>query len=374
MNETERARTWVEISLKNLAHNYHVLRGMIPEKCRYMGVVKANAYGHGAVKIALKLQELGADMLAVACLDEAIELRKAGVTLPILCLGYTSPEYTSLLLHYQITQTVVNLKSARQLSAEAQAQGQTLRVHINLDTGMSRLGFQWNEEHKEQSANEIVEVCKLPHLYVEGMYTHFAAADGSDSYTKMQLNRYLDAKETLNDRGICLDIYHCAASVAILDYPEAHLDMIRPGIAMYGYPGTVDTRGLLPVMTLKTRVSAVRDIPADTYVSYGCTAKVERDTRLAVLPIGYADGIFRSFSNGTEVLLCGCRCPIVGRVCMDMCMVDVTDVPGVCEGDIAVVYGWENLIEADMQRAGTIPHELLVRIAPRVPRVYIDDY
>ena len=374
ISETTRARTWAEVSMKNLAHNYHVLRSMIPAGCRYMGVVKANAYGHGAVKVALKLQELGADMLAVACLDEAIELRQAGVTLPILCLGHTSPEYASLLLRYEITQTAASLKAARQFSAAAQAAGQTLRVHINLDTGMTRMGFQWTEEHKDQAVEEIVKVCALPNLYVEGMYTHFAAADASDSYTQMQLNRYLEAKEALKARGVSLDLYHCAASVAILNYPEAHQDMIRPGIAMYGYPGTEDTRGLLPVMTLKTRVTAVRDIPEGTYVSYGCTAKTERPTRLAVLPIGYADGIFRSFSNGTEVLLCGCRCPVVGRVCMDMCMVDVTDVPGVCEGDVAVIYGWENLMEADMQRAGTIPHEILVRVAPRVPRVYVDEY
>ena len=374
VNETAQDRTWAEVSLKNLAHNYRVLRNIIPANCRYLGVVKANAYGHGAVKVALKLQELGADMLAVACLDEAIELRQAGVTLPILCLGYTAVERTPLLLRYKVTQTVANLKTARQFSVAAQAAGETLRVHINLDTGMTRMGFQWTEEHKEQAAEEIVKVCALPRLYVEGMYTHFAAADASESYTQMQLSRYLDAKQVLKEKGVVLDIYHCASSVAILQYPEAHLDMIRPGIAMYGYPSTENTHGLVPVMTLKTRVADIRDVPKGTYVSYGCTAKTERNTRLAVLPIGYADGIFRSFSNGAEVLLCGRRCPIVGRVCMDMCMVDVTDVPDVREGDVAVIYGWENLVEADMQRANTISYELLARIAPRVPRVYVDEY
>ena len=367
-------RTWAEVSMKNLEHNYRILREMIPASCRYLGVVKANAYGHGAVKVAQRLQELGADMLAVACLDEAIELRQAGVSLPVLCLGYTSPERISLLLQYKVTQTVANLKIARQFSIAAQAAGETLRVHINLDTGMTRMGFLWTEEHKEQSAEEIVKVCALPGLYVEGLYTHFAAADASERYTRMQLDRYLDAKEVLREKGVTFEIYHCASSAATLKYPETHLDMVRPGIAMYGYPGIENTCGLLPVMTLKSRVAEIRDIPKGTYVSYGCTAKTERDTRLAVLPVGYGDGIFRSFSNGKEVLLHGCRSPIVGRICMDMCMVDVTDVPDVCEGDVAVIFGCEDLMEADAQRANTISYEILSRIAPRVPRVYVDEY
>lgn len=343
---------------------------MIPEGCRFLGVVKANAYGHGAKEVGKKLQELGADMLAVACLSEALELRQAGIVIPILCLGYTPPEYAELLLRFDITQTVSDWNTACMLSEAACSAKRKLNIHIKLDTGMTRLGFQWTDTKKHESADEILRIFELPGLKVEGMFTHFANADGSDSYTKMQLERFLDARETLLKEGAHFELCHCANSSAILNYPHSHIDMVRAGIALYGYPGTEDVHGLLPVMTLKSKVAAVRTVAAGTFVSYGCTVSLSRDSRIAVLPIGYADGFFRGLSNQTEVIVRGHRCPVVGRICMDMCMVDVTDIEEVSVGDTAVIFGEEGLAEEKANQLKTIVYELLVRIAPRVPRIY----
>lgn len=377
MNETVQMRTWAEVSLDDLAHNYRTLRAMLPQGCRFLGLVKANAYGHGAGAVGRKLQALGADMLAVACLDEAIELRRVGVTLPILCLGQTPPELAHLLLECRVTQTVSDLETGRALSAAAVAAGQGLKIHVKLDTGMTRLGFLWQEGREAQAADEIAKLCALPGLEAEGLFTHFADADGSEEYTMLQFTRFLDARRALEEKGVHFTIYHCAASGAVLNFPCTYLDMVRPGIVLYGYYPAPDMEGLdgpglRPVLTLKSRVAAVRDIPAGTPVSYGRTAVLERPSRLAVLPVGYGDGYSRQFSDRMEVLLHGVRCKVVGRVCMDMCMVDVTDVPEVQPGDVAVLYGREGLLTEGASLAGTIPYELLCSINPRVPRVYLD--
>jgi len=377
MNETIQMRTWAEVSLDNLAHNYRTLRAMLPEGCRFLGVVKANAYGHGAGAIGRKLQELGCDILAVACLDEAMELRRMNITLPILCLGHTPPQLAPLLLECGVIQTVADLRTGRALSDAAVAQGKTLPIHVKLDTGMSRLGFLWQEGYEEQTAAQIRELCSLPGLEAEGLFTHFADADGSEEYTMLQFTRLLDARAALEESGVSFRICHCAASAAVLNYPCTYLDMVRPGILLYGYhPASglegLDGDGLRPVMTLKSRVTAVRQIPAGTPVSYGRTVCVERDTRLAVLPIGYGDGFSRAFSDKAQVIIRGTRCKVVGRVCMDMCMVDVTDLPQVTPGDVAVIYGQDGLMEQASQLAGTIPYELLCNVNPRVPRVYLD--
>lgn len=374
MKQQER-RTWAEISLPNLEHNYRALRALLPEGCRFLGVVKADAYGHGAVPVARKLEELGAEYLAVACLAEARELREAGVLTPILLLGYTPTDCAEELLRYGLTQTVYDLESARAFSAAAQAAGRRLRIHVKADTGMSRLGWLCNEGHRTEAADAIAAVCALPGLEAEGLFTHFADADGNEEYTMGQFTRFLDARQALEALGVRFKICHCAASAAVLNYPCTHMDMVRPGIALYGYypaPGLegLDSSGLLPVMALKTRVAAVRAVPAGTCVSYGCTARLERDSRLAVLPVGYGDGYPRLLSNRMEVLLRGRRCPVVGRICMDMCMVDVTDVPDAVPGDVAELYGREGLLEQAAALAGTIPYELLCNVNPRVPRIY----
>ena len=370
-------RTWAEISLPNLEHNYRALRGMLPRGCRFLGVVKANAYGHGAVPVAKKLEELGAEYLAVACLDEAVELRQAGITAPILLLGPTPAEFAGELLHYDLTQSVQDLPAARALSEAAVQADKPLKIHIKADTGMSRLGFLCDEEHADASADEIAQACALPGLEAEGIFTHFANADSDESYSMRQLTRFLDVVDKLTARGVEFKIRHCAASAAVLNYPCTHLDMVRPGIALYGhYPDPscegLDGPGLLPVMTLKTRVIAVRELPAGTCISYGCTHTLARDSRLAVLPVGYADGLERLLSNRGEMLVLGQRVPILGRVCMDLCMVDVTDLPAVKVGDEVTVFGPELPLEEKADTVGTIQYELLCGVAPRVPRVYLD--
>lgn len=370
MTDRRMMRTWAEVNLDALEHNYQLLRGLAP-KAKLLGLVKANAYGHGAVPVAKKLQQLGADMLAVACLDEAIELRRWGITLPILCLGVTPVEYAGDLLACDITQTVGDLETGQALSAAAVAAGKTLKIHVKLDTGMGRLGFVWGEPPTAGSARDIIVLATLPGLEAEGIFTHFANADGSQEYTRLQERRFQEAVQVLADCGVKFKICHCAASAAVLNYPYTSMDMIRPGIALYGCcpaPG-MDNPGLKPVMTVKSRISAVRTLPAGSCVSYGCTATLERDSKVAVLPIGYGDGLPRVLSNKLEVRLGDRLCPVLGRICMDMCMVDVTDAPNVKIGDVAQVYG-PGLTGRAAELAGTISYELLCQLTPRVPRVY----
>ena len=375
MKQTQ-TRTWTEIDLSNLEHNYRALRAMLPQGCRFLGVVKADAYGHGAVQVARRLETLGAEYLAVACLDEALELRQARITTPILILGYTPTERAEALLDNGITQTVYDVEMARALSDAAAAAGKTLKIHVKADTGMSRLGWLCGGEDQSAAAEAIAQVCALPGLEAEGIYTHFANADGDEDYTMLQFTRFLDLLEALKERGITFAIRHCAASAAALKFPCTHLDMVRPGIALYGhYPDPscegLDGPGLRPVMTLKTRVASVKAVPAGTPVSYGCTHVLDRETKLAALTIGYADGLPRPCSDKLEVLIGGQRAPVVGRICMDMCMADVTGLD-VAPGDEVEVFG-ENLpIEDVAALAGTIQYELLCAVSPRVHRAYLD--
>lgn len=372
--EPTQTRTWAEISLSNLEHNYRALRAMLPAGCRFLGVVKADAYGHGAIPVARRLEKLGAEYLAVACLDEALELRRAGIQTPILILGYTPPERAGELLEWDITQTVYNLETAEALSQRAQKSDKPLKIHVKADTGMSRLGWLCDEAHLGETADTICRVCSLPGLTAEGIFTHFANADGDEDYTMLQFTRFLDLLDTLKARGVTFAIRHCAASAAALRYPCTYLDMVRPGIALYGhYPDPscegLDGPGLRPVMTLKTRVASVKTVPAGTPVSYGCTHVLERKTTLAALTIGYADGLPRLSSDRWQVELRGHRVPIVGRVCMDMCMVDVTGLD-IAPGDEAEVFGEKVPVEDLAALAGTIQYELLCAVSPRVRRIY----
>lgn len=368
-------RTWAEIDLGALEHNFKALKALIPKDCKILAPVKADAYGHGAAEVSRRLEKLGCDMLAVACVPEAEELRRAGIKTPILCLGNTLPEYAPLLLRHDVIQAVGDLETARYLSANAVECGKTLHIQIKLDTGMSRLGFFWSgRDDNGKVLDELCGLFSLPGLRVDGMFTHFSDADGSEEYTMEQFTRFLDARDALEARGHKLPLLHCAASAAAISFPCTHMDMVRPGIALYGYYPDESLRGLVeaglrPVMTLKSRVAAVRTLPAGTCVSYGRTATLTRDSRLAVLPIGYGDGLPRLLSNQMSFLVNGVPCPIVGRVCMDMCMVDVTDLPDVSPGDVAVIYDGDLAVQA-AKRTGTIVYELLCGVAPRVPRIY----
>lgn len=370
-------RTWAEINLSNLEHNYRALRALLPPGCRFLGVIKADAYGHGAIQVARRLEALGAEYLATACLREAMELRDSGgVHTPILILGHTPPEFARRLMEYHLTQTVFDLEGGRALSQAAVRAEQTLKIHIKADTGMSRLGFLCDEAHMDQAAEEIAAVCRLPGLEPEGIFTHFADSDGSEEYTMLQFTRFLDLLEKLKAKGITFPIRHCANSGAVLNFPCTHLDMVRPGIALYGhYPAPscegLDGPGLLPVMSVKSRIASVKWVPAGTSVSYGRTHTLDRDTRLAVLPVGYADGLFRRCSDQLSMRVGDGWAPIVGRVCMDMCMLDITDLPQVGPGDVVTVFGEDAPIETAAELAGTVQYELLCAVSPRVPREYL---
>ncbi len=375
---TPTSRTWAEIHLDRLAHNYHAIRALLPESVRYLGLVKANAYGHGAVPIAQALQQLGADYLAVACLSEGEELRAAGITAPILCLGYTDPSATAALLEGDITQAIYDEELARAFSAEAVALGGRLRIHLKIDTGMSRLGFLCDDANFERSVDTLTEIARLPGLEVEGLFAHFAVADTDRedcvAYSRMQIARYNRVRSLLQERGITIPICHAAASAALMNYPEAHFDMVRPGIIQFGLdpdPSMAGQLDLQPVMELKTRIASIKTMPRGTTISYGRTFTLERDSRVAVVPIGYGDGLFRLLSNRQEMLVRGERVRQIGRVCMDMCMLDVTDLPEVEIGDVVTVFGDGLPLQEKAATLGTITYELVCDIAPRVPRVYL---
>lgn len=367
-------RTWAEIDLDALAHNYQVLRKQMGPASRFLGVVKADAYGHGAVEVSRTLQELGAGYLAVSNVDEALELRQGGITPPVLQLGLTPVDQISQALACHVTQAVWSESAANAFSREAEKCNGILRIHIKLDTGMSRLGFSCDEAHFSQSLEAIRRVCALPGLEAEGVFTHFAVSDEADeasrAYTQLQYRRFTDMLAALEKAGITFSIRHCANSGAAVSYPQFACDMFRPGIITYGIGHQAHLLGLRPVMTLKTVVGAVRDLPPDTAVSYGCTFRTSRASRVGVMPIGYADGLHRVLSNRWRVWTPYGPAPIIGRVCMDMCMCDLTDLPQVEEGCEVEVYGPHNSVNDAAALAGTIAYELTCAVSKRVPRIY----
>ncbi len=368
-------RTWAEVWPEKLVSNMRAIRASLPEGTKFLGVVKADAYGHGAVPVARALADGGADYLAVACLEEALELRGADIRLPILILGNTPPEDVPLLLKNDITQTAADAAYAAAYSAAACAAGGTLRVHIKADTGMSRLGFLCDEAHLDESAEAIRRVCALPGLRAEGIFTHFAVSDEPDSdsvsYTKRQFARFSAVIRALGGQGIRFALCHCAATGGTLFYPEFALDMVRPGLLLYGYGDAAGKLRLQPGMALKSRISAVKHYPAGTRISYGGTYTTQRETRMGVIPVGYADGLHRTLSNKARFWTKDGFAPQRGRICMDMCMIDLTELPGVGVGDEVEIFGPNADLEALAALAGTIPYELLCAVSPRVPRVYL---
>jgi len=378
--DTRMTRTWAEISLSAIEHNCRELRRVLPAGCSLLGVVKADAYGHGAVAAAAAIRRGGGGYLAVACPSEALELRQAGETLPILVLGAVDPAFAPELAEQGVTLTVESREKGEALSRALQP-GQRLRIHLKLDTGMGRLGFRaWDEKELAEAA----AVMALDDLETEGVYTHFAVSDEPETgedYTRAQFAlfcRSADRLETLS--GQTIPLRHCANSGGVLHYREAGfcLDMVRPGLLTYGVCPGEDRGGLdlRPAMAVRCRVAAVTHHKKGDTISYGRTWTADRDCTLAVLPMGYADGLHRCLSGAMEVLLHGKRVPQVGRICMDMCMVDVTDLPGVRPGDVATVLGTDGTETVTANelavKAGTIPYEILCAVSPRVPRICIE--
>ncbi len=382
MNDYLMSRTWAEINLDNLAENFKILRAKLNPKSKFLAVCKANAYGHGIIECAKKFQDLGADYIAVASVIEGAELRENGITIPILCLGQANPDLALLTAEYKITQAVGDLENGEKISKIISAKNSKIKIHVKIDTGMSRTGFYWpdDENEKLKTAGEIKKLCELPSLEAEGIFTHFAAADDDKNFTRLQLKKFLDAKEKLSALKINFKISHAAASVGVLNYPESHLDMGRFGLVLYGYADTEkgnegSTLGLKPVMKVKSKITAVRKLPAGTTISYGRTFELKRDSLIAVLPVGYADGLPRNLSNNFSVKIHENLCPILGRICMDMCMADVTDLKlkniNVKPGDIATILDGD-LIPTAAKNAGTIIHEILCNPSQRVPRIFIN--
>ncbi len=364
-------RTWAAVSTDAVKENYRAVRGVVGADRLVMAAVKADGYGHGAVPVARALADAGVDRFAVSNLCEAVELREAGLTQPILILGYTPPEEASALSRLHVTQAVTDGAYAAALEAETERAGVTVQVHMKLDTGMSRLGFVYHDEAADIDA--LAAACRLPHLDTEGVFTHFAAADSADeTFVRRQFALFQDALRRLGERGIVFAVRHCCNSAATLRFPEMHLDMVRPGIVLYGVApdGAMALPvSLKPAMTLKTVVAQVKTVPTGTPVSYGCTAVTQRETVLATVPIGYADGLPRVCSDRAVMLVHGQRARIVGRVCMDQCLLDVTGI-AVQPGDEVTVFGTELSVDELAATADTISYEILCRVGQRVPRVY----
>ena len=369
-------RSWAEIRLDAVEHNYRAVRDLLADDCRVMAVVKADAYGHGDVAVSTALQTLGADWFGVATLDEAVHLREHGIDKPILILSYTPPECAAQLAHYGITQTILDRDYAVRLNNCATADGVTVDCHVKLDTGMSRVGFFYHDETADRTAiDDIASCCALPSLSVDGIFTHFSVADEADgeTYTRRQFARFQHAIAALETRGISFALKHCCNSAATLRFPDMHLDLVRPGIVLYGLPPSAFLDGavpLVPVMTLKTVVAQVKTVPCDTAVSYGCTHTTTDTATLATIPLGYADGYPRVLSDTACMLINGHRVPLVGRVCMDQCVLDVTDVGDVSPETPVTVFGEDAVTAAELATlSGTIPYELVCGIGKRIPRI-----
>lgn len=368
-------RTWVEIDLDALDYNFNCVKKSLPDNVKVLAVVKANAYGHGAVKVA-KFLENKADYLAVAATDEALEIRKNGVDSPILILGHIPYGDYDNVVKYGFTPTVSDLNEAMLLSQSAVKFGKTAALHIAVDTGMSRIGF----ADCDESVEEIKKICELPNISIEGVFSHFAAADVTDkTYTNLQISRFEEFVAKLENAGVNIPIKHFYNSAGIADLPHKY-NMVRQGIILYGLNPSdeVEYNNIekpRPVMSMKTRVVQVKTVPENTFISYGCTFKTEAPTRVATLCAGYADGVPRLLSNNGEVLIRGKRARILGRVCMDQFMVDVTHIPEVEAGDAATIFGkdGDDFISVDTiaEKAGTINYEIVCDINSRVSRVYM---
>lgn len=372
---TDLKRTWAEIDLSALEHNYKTLRERVQTK--FLGVVKADAYGHGAVEVSRRLQLLGVDYLAVSSLDEVRELRCHGISGPILILGHTPPDQAPHLIANNVTQAVTSEEIAREYERMATRCGATLKVHIKLDTGMSRLGFVCADDAFDETVAAVRRVCAMPHLDAEGVFTHFAVSDEEDKesrdFTGLQLRRFERTIAAVEAGGHHFRLRHCSNTGAVALHPSAWMDMVRPGLLLYGCGPYAGELGLQPVMRLKSVIGAVKHYAPGATISYGRLYKADRETRIGVLPIGYADGLFRILSNRYSVMTKDGPAPIRGRICMDMCMIDLTELPNVGAGDEVELFGTRADINEMAEMASTIPYELTCAVSRRVLRVYLQN-
>ena len=369
-------RCYAEISLEAIGHNIKEVKKRLPEGVKLLGVVKANAYGHGAVPVASYLENQ-VDYFATATIEEAIELRENSISAPILILGYVSPSQYGDLVEYNITQTIDSYAQALALEKEAARRNRKAKVHLAVDTGMTRIGFQVTEN----DADEAAKIAGLPHLELEGMFTHFSCADQEDkTYCAMQMEKYDKMTELLAKRGVTIPLRHICNSAGIMEFDDHRFEMVRSGIITYGiYPSEEvkkERLNLIPALSWKSHVIHVKEVGPGIGVSYGATYVTEKPmTRIATVSAGYADGYPRALSNQGFVLIHGKKAPIIGRICMDQMMVDLSAVPGtVQEGDEAILWGGtvSDSAEDIARKTDTITYEVLCGVSRRVPRVYLE--
>ncbi|MGG7176854.1 alanine racemase [Clostridium paraputrificum] len=365
---------WAEIDLDSIAENMRNIKTLVKDK-EVIAVVKADAYGHGAIDVVPTLLENGASKLAVAVITEALELRSNDITAPIMILGYTPLEFAEELISNNIEQTVYDLEYAKKLSEVALSLGKKSKIHIALDTGMGRIGFIPNDKNFE----DILEINTLEGIEIEGLFTHFSTSDEENKeYTHEQFSKIQKFSDMLIKNGINIPLKHASNSGAIIDLPETYLDAVRAGIILYGYYPSDEVKkdrlDIKPALTLKTKVCHVKELEKDMYISYGRTFKTNKKSIIATIPIGYADGYSRLLSGKAKVIINGEFAPVVGRICMDQCMVDVSHIKNVKVGDEVILLGKKGNLKFDAddiaEIMGTINYEVICMLKQRVPRVY----
>ena len=370
-------RTWAQIDLDALKYNFNNIRAALKPGVKVMSVIKADAYGHGVKECAKTLLECGTDAFAVATASEALELRRAGFDTPTLILGAVAKEEFPSLVKNDITLNISDKESAKALSEAAKKADKTVKIHIKADTGMSRLGFKTDGDIS-CTVSDILEISMLPNIEIEGIFSHFACADEEDpEYTRMQFERFCSLTKALEAAGLKIPIKHIANSAAIIMYPETHLDMVRPGIILYGYyPSECVDKSVIslePVMSVKSRVTLVKEAEKGVGVSYGKVYITEGKTKIATVPIGYADGYPRALLKKAKMEAGGGIVPVIGRICMDQCMIDVTNVNNIEIGDEVTVFGNGKITADDIAKwLGSISYEVLCLVARRVPRIYTE--
>lgn len=377
-------RAWAQIDLDAIEHNYKVVRAAVNPKSKLMCVIKADAYGHGASRLSQEFERLGADWFAVSNLEEAMQIRNSGVKTPILILGYTPVNMVNVLADNNISQAAISVNYAAKLSMSAKKSNKNVKVHIKLDTGMNRIGILDQDNFQEKLAIDLIkDIINMDSLIVEGLFTHFAVADEGtegENYTRMQYENFKKVIDDLKKQGIRIPLCHCCNSASIIDYPEMNLDMVRPGIILYGLSPSGKLRhnlDLKPVMQLKSTVSLVKTVASNKRISYGGEFITKHETKIATVPIGYADGYPRCMAGKAKMLIKSQEADILGRICMDQLMLDVTKIDNVQEGDIVTVFGQDKnkYISADKiaKINNTINYEIICLVGKRVPRIYYKD-
>ena len=376
-------RTWAEVSLDAIAENVNQMRRLLKPQTKLMAVVKADAYGHGVQEIARALLQSGVDAFAVAFIDEAKQLRRIGVDVPIMILGHTPVEQAVDIIDLDLQPAILNFSMAKAVSNAAMRRNKTCKIHVKIDTGMTRVGFLFQDDElvKEKTVKDILDLASMPNLEIEGIFTHLACADMKDeTITFLQFERYMELIERLNEHGLDIPVKHVCNSAAAMRYPQMHLDMVRAGIALYGiYPSEEmeKTIKLIPAMQLKTTLIQIKTVPKGTFVGYGATYCTEEETTIGTIPIGYADGYSRLLSNKAEVIIGGKRVPVIGTICMDQCMINLRNVNNINVEDEVTIFGTDGMARVSIEEVaswmGTINYEMLCVIGKRVPRVYLMD-